>query len=105
MNATTAEEVLEELRKYDFPRAYHTRLVVFGTSETDDAAAFAASTPAESLSTKEEVQDFLHILWSCTSTALDHGDLRPEQMPALTQLELELANIVTTLRGQAIKRI
>lgn len=100
----TPEDILHDLRTYDFPRAYHTRLAVFGTSETDQAAVLAASTPASSLVTKDEVQLFLHRLWTMTSTALDHGEHFPDHKPALAQLELELANLVMTLRGQTIKR-
>ena len=99
----TPADVLQNLSKYDFPLAYHTRLVVFGTSETDQAAELAASTPARSLATEDELQKFLHRLWSLVSTALDRGEHHPDHKPALTQLELELANLVMSLRGQTTK--
>ena len=100
----TPDDILHDLGKYDFPRAYHTRRAAFGTSETDQAAVLAASAPASSHVTKDEVQKFLHRLWSMTSTALDRGEHHPDHKPALAQLELELANLVMTLRCQTIKR-
>lgn len=99
----TADEILNNLRQYDFPRAYHTRLTVFGTPETDEAAVLAANTPVDSLRTSDEVLGFLHRIWSLTSTALDRSEHHTNHKPALIQLELELANLVMTMRGQAIK--
>ena len=103
-DAMTADEILKDLREYDFPRAFHTRLSVFGTPETDEAAVLAASTPAASLKAVDEVLDFLHRIWSLTSTALDRGERHTDHKPALVQLEIELANLVMTLRGQTINR-
>lgn len=103
-DAMTADEILTDLRKYDFPHAYHTRLTVFGTPETDEAAVLAATTPAASLGTIDEVLDFLHRIWGLTSTALDRSEHRADHKPALVQLELELANLVTALRGQPVNR-
>lgn len=103
-DAMTADEILNDLRKYDFPRAYHTRLTVFGTPETDEAAVLAASTPVASLETTGKVLDFLHRIWSLTSTALDRNEHHPAHKPALAQLELELADLVMALRGQTIQR-
>jgi hypothetical protein len=100
----TADEILNDLRQYDFPRAYHTRLAVFGTPETDEAAVLAASTPAASLATADDALDFLHRIGSSTSTALDRGEHHADHKPALVQLEIELANLVMTLRGQTINR-
>lgn len=94
--------LLSDLRKYDFPRAFHTRLSVFGTPETDEAAALAASTPAASLKTVDEVLKFLHRIWGLTSTALDRGEHHKDHKAALVQLEIELANLVMTLRGQPL---
>lgn len=101
---TTAETILQDLREYDFPRAYHTRFVTFGTQETDEAAAIAASTPVGALVAQDEVQEFLHSLWSLTTSALDHGEHHQDHKPALMQLEQELGHMVMTLRGQAINR-
>lgn len=103
-DAMTVDEILNDLRKYDFPRAYHTRLAVFGTPETDEAAVLAATTPAASLVTSDDVLDFLHRIWGLTSTALDRSEHRADHKPALVQLELELSNLVMTLRSQTIKR-
>jgi hypothetical protein len=103
-NAMTADEILTDLRKYDFPHAYHTRLAVFGTPETDEAAVLAARTPAASLGTAEDVRDFLHRIWGLTSTALDRSEHHAGHKPVLVQLELELANLVTALRDQPVKR-
>ena len=99
----TAGEIINDLREYDFPRAYHTRLTVFGTPETDEAV-LAAGTLVASLKTADNALDFLHRIWSLTSTALDRGEHHADHKPALVQLEIELANLVMTLRGQKINR-
>jgi hypothetical protein len=64
----------------------------------------AARTPADSLESKDHVVEFLRRVWSLTSTAIDHGEHHADHKPALEQLELELANMVLTLRGETIRR-
>ncbi|MGZ5198262.1 MAG: hypothetical protein ACXWC4_00695 [Telluria sp.] len=100
----TPEEALHDLKKYNFPRVYHTRLVAFGTPETDEGAVIAVSKPVDSLTTNDELLKFLHRIWGLTSTALDRREHHADHKPALVQLELELPNLVMTLRGQAITR-
>lgn len=102
--AMNAEEILDDLRKYDYPRAYYSRFVMFGTEDTDNAATHAAGVSLADLQSKESVTEFLHTLWGYTSRALDHAGCKPEHNPALKQLEVELCNYVTTLRGQVLPR-
>jgi hypothetical protein len=93
-------QTINGLRKYDFARAYQQRFVVFGTPETDAAAALAGSTNSDDVTTKEQVERFLHSLWGYASKALDHGEFQEIHRPLLEQLEIELAHKVMTLRGQ-----